>query len=99
MTKLIRYLSASEEAPTLEKFVEQEDINAFANSSSGFGETSATIYNSFPTLAAFHEHLNGLDLLNQDRLRPSWDTYFMVCSPVPLFLSLLTSVAQRNLPI
>lgn len=36
------------------------------------------IDNSFPTVAALHDHLKRLDLLNMERLRPGWDTYFMV---------------------
>lgn len=36
------------------------------------------IVNSFDTTATLYSHLDDVDLLNGDRLRPSWDTYFMV---------------------
>jgi dCMP deaminase len=36
------------------------------------------IVNSFSSLSALHVYLDSLDLLNSERLRPSWDTYFMV---------------------
>ncbi|KAI0788680.1 cytidine deaminase-like protein [Abortiporus biennis] len=35
------------------------------------------VVNSFNTVSALHAHLNGLDLTNNERLRPTWDTYFM----------------------
>ncbi|KAJ1961376.1 Deoxycytidine monophosphate (dCMP) deaminase [Dipsacomyces acuminosporus] len=38
------------------------------------------IANTFPTLDALYEHLDKVDLLNAERLRPSWDTYFMLLS-------------------
>ena len=43
------------------------------------------IDNSFQSISEFHAHLNSLDLLNADRLRPQWDTYFMVRTAVPPF--------------
>jgi len=36
------------------------------------------IINSFSSVAALHRHLDALDIMNPERLRPSWDTYFMV---------------------
>ena len=36
------------------------------------------IDNPFQSVFDFHAHLDSLDLLNVDRLRPHWDTYFMV---------------------
>ncbi|KAJ2870877.1 Deoxycytidine monophosphate (dCMP) deaminase [Coemansia aciculifera] len=41
---------------------------------------NATIANTFATISDLHAHLNHLDLLNPERLRPSWDTYFMLLS-------------------
>ncbi|KAF9654188.1 hypothetical protein BDM02DRAFT_3152629 [Thelephora ganbajun] len=35
------------------------------------------IDNSFQSIPEFHAYLDSLDLLNVDRLRPHWDTYFM----------------------
>ena len=36
------------------------------------------IYNDFPTVDGLHAYLDGLDLLDEERLRPGWDQYFMV---------------------
>lgn len=36
-----------------------------------------TILNPYLTLPPLHAHLRSLDLTNPERLRPSWDTYFM----------------------
>ena len=35
------------------------------------------ILNDFATKEELHSHLDTVNLLNTDRLRPSWDTYFM----------------------
>ena len=45
------------------------------------------VINSFSTLHQLHEHLDRLDLLDSEHLRPSWDSYFMV--------SRRTSVSHR----
>ncbi|KAJ1773583.1 Deoxycytidine monophosphate (dCMP) deaminase [Coemansia sp. RSA 1813] len=39
-----------------------------------------SIANLFPSIGALHMHLGQLDLLNGERIRPSWDTYFMLLS-------------------
>ena len=44
------------------------------------------IENSYQSIQDFHAHLDSLDLLNVDRLRPHWDTYFMVCVLISFFL-------------
>jgi hypothetical protein len=36
------------------------------------------LVNNFDTVAALHSHLDEINLLDSDRLRPSWDSYFMV---------------------
>ncbi|VDC01948.1 unnamed protein product [Peniophora sp. CBMAI 1063] len=38
------------------------------------------IVNDFTTKEDLYSHLDELNLLNSDRLRPSWDTYFMTLS-------------------
>ncbi|KAI0830567.1 cytidine deaminase-like protein [Trametes gibbosa] len=35
------------------------------------------VVNSFETVSGLHEHLSELNLLDPERLRPAWDTYFM----------------------
>lgn len=39
------------------------------------------ILNNFDTEEGLYRHLDTVDLLNSERLRPGWDTYFMVSSP------------------
>jgi len=41
-----------------------------------------SICNSFLTISLLHAYLDELDLLNEERLRPGWDTYFMVDPPL-----------------
>lgn len=42
---------------------------------------SLRISNGFSDLEALYRHLDSIDLLNEERLRPGWDLYFMVsCS-------------------
>ncbi|ORX39721.1 cytidine deaminase-like protein [Kockovaella imperatae] len=36
-----------------------------------------SICNNAPTIAEFYKHLDQMDLLNEERLRPGWDNYFM----------------------
>lgn len=35
------------------------------------------VVNSFDSFRALHAHLDRLNLLNPERLRPGWDAYFM----------------------
>ncbi|RPD81889.1 hypothetical protein L226DRAFT_564537 [Lentinus tigrinus ALCF2SS1-7] len=35
------------------------------------------VVNSFESVPALHDHLETVNLLDQERLRPGWDTYFM----------------------
>lgn len=37
-----------------------------------------SIFNDFDSFEQFHSYLEGLHILNEERLRPGWDTYFMV---------------------
>ncbi|KAI9503922.1 Deoxycytidine monophosphate (dCMP) deaminase [Coemansia spiralis] len=41
---------------------------------------NVTIVNAFPSIDRLYDYLDGLDLLNGERIRPSWDTYFMLLS-------------------
>ncbi|KAJ2608868.1 Deoxycytidine monophosphate (dCMP) deaminase [Coemansia sp. RSA 1365] len=41
---------------------------------------NVTISNSFSTVTELYEYLDKIDLTNGERLRPSWDTYFMLLS-------------------
>lgn len=42
-----------------------------------------TIVNDFTSIEHLRQHLSELDLLNRERLRPSWDSYFMVSLLLP----------------
>ncbi|KAJ2783863.1 Deoxycytidine monophosphate (dCMP) deaminase [Coemansia javaensis] len=41
---------------------------------------NVSIENTFGSVAELHAHLERVDLTNYERLRPSWDTYFMLLS-------------------
>ncbi|KZT62600.1 hypothetical protein CALCODRAFT_533680 [Calocera cornea HHB12733] len=40
--------------------------------------THVSVLNGFATIPELHAHLDALDLLDPERLRPGWDSYFMV---------------------
>lgn len=79
-----------EVVPNLEDFVAMSDMDFYGhasidstNSELGkgtsfvFHRASLRVMNTQSTLEEFHGHLEELDILNQDRIRPSWDAYFM----------------------
>jgi len=84
---------------SLEKFVIDHDAEVYGrhllktqiNGHSPIQELEKLVHlridNSFQSIPDFHAHLDFLDLLNVDRLRPQWDTYFMVGTAVSSFLS------------
>jgi dCMP deaminase len=85
---------SSRSALTLENFVREDDCAVYgasaglpdrqkANHSSLLHLTRDVVHlriiNSFESTSSLNAYLESLDLLNMDRLRPTWDTYFMVC--------------------
>ncbi|EJC98640.1 uncharacterized protein FOMMEDRAFT_170881 [Fomitiporia mediterranea MF3/22] len=73
-------------AESLENFVSDDDRVSFGPDSDSV--TTAYLFasqhlchvnviNAFPSLERLYNHLELIDLLNVDRLRPSWDSYFM----------------------
>ncbi|EIN13942.1 hypothetical protein PUNSTDRAFT_59746 [Punctularia strigosozonata HHB-11173 SS5] len=76
---------------SLEEFIHEHDYTLYGGSPhaphssvkapstlhsiSGF--VDLRIVNSFPSVPDFKAHLDSLGLLDPDRLRPRWDTYFM----------------------
>ena len=84
---------------SLEKFIFDHDTEVYGpqfpkvrtDGSSSIQELQRLVHlridNPFKSISEFHAHLDSLDLLNVDRLRPKWDTYFMVRTTVPPFLS------------
>ncbi|KAG0167634.1 Deoxycytidine monophosphate (dCMP) deaminase [Apophysomyces sp. BC1034] len=81
-----RCLDREGDGLTLEQFVLQDDLTLFHNDGTSANPTSlytimpysdVTITNAFSDRAQLHDALKRLNLLNLERLRPSWDTYFM----------------------
>ncbi|KAG9013129.1 Deoxycytidine monophosphate (dCMP) deaminase [Tulasnella sp. JGI-2019a] len=78
----------------LEDFVVESDAHLFGHPGSDTEGTAApaslhdtlqstrhvSILNPYGTQKDLHHHLDSLDLLNEERLRPSWDSYFMTLS-------------------
>ncbi|KAG6841759.1 hypothetical protein C0991_007088 [Blastosporella zonata] len=86
----LRFMRSGEKS--LERFVQDNDRVMFgvdvSNSSlSDFKDPSCLsnlrelvtvhIFNSFKTISDLHKHLEELNLLDPERLRPGWDAYFM----------------------
>lgn len=83
----IRELTRSHrENITLEQLVQEHDMSMY-----GTGQPSQlnayhmlrrlahiSVINEFPSLDGLWKHLDQMDLSSLDRLRPQWDTYFMV---------------------
>jgi dCMP deaminase len=66
--------------PTLEEFVLRNDDYLFAPGtglSALFQRAQLKLLNSTPTISRLHDALRSLNLINEARLRPSWDQYFM----------------------
>jgi len=70
---------------SLENFVQENDSIVFGTfhqkktSLQNLRElVNIHVTNSYPSVEALHTHLESLNLLDQEHLRPSWDAYFMV---------------------
>ncbi|KAG6901812.1 hypothetical protein C0995_007611 [Termitomyces sp. Mi166 len=46
------------------------------------------VFNSFKSISSLHKYLEELNLVDSERLRPGWDTYFMVCTISSRFILL-----------
>jgi dCMP deaminase len=76
---------------TLEEFVQEDDASVFKNISDAEGKSSSLhgltdlvnvqIVNSFTNTSLLHAHIDSLNLLDAENLRPGWDSYFMVGFP------------------
>ncbi|KAM0721018.1 hypothetical protein Q7P37_003303 [Cladosporium fusiforme] len=72
--------TASLPPPTLEEFVLRNDAHHYSPSTglaSLASQAQIKILNTAPNLAALNSSLDALNLPDQDRIRPSWDQYFM----------------------
>lgn len=67
-------------SPTLDEFVLRNDDHLY-NSKMGLAclidRAEVRLVNNTQSIQALHETLRDLDLANEQRLRPSWDQYFM----------------------
>lgn len=85
-----RCVLLDEVVPDLHDFVAMSDTDFYGHGRIGlsnpiddrgtsfvFHRASLRVMNTQDNLQDFHSHLEELDILNQDRIRPSWDAYFM----------------------
>ena len=56
------------------------------------------VVNNFDNVAALHSYLDDINLLDGNRLRPSWDSYFMVMSRGPSLAQEMTHSYRLWLP-
>ena len=72
---------------SLEDFVAEDDQVTYGSSSRSVTTSylfaslhlcHVNVINSYDTIPDLYQHLDSVDLLNNDRLRPGWDSYFMV---------------------
>ena len=67
-------------SPTLEEFVLRNDDHLY-DSKIGLAclidRAEVRLVNNTQSIQALHQTLRDLDLANEQRLRPSWDQYFM----------------------
>jgi hypothetical protein len=79
---------------TLEQLVAEHDAHLYGQDQNSLHPDShhtlrqlaaLTVVNGHPSREAFWTYLNSLDLTNKDRLRPQWDSYFMVRKIYPLY--------------
>jgi hypothetical protein len=96
---------------SLEAFVQEHDnivygMTSRLSDSPPFGGENSSLHalrdlvnlhivNSFSSISALHRHLDALDIMNPERLRPSWDTYFMV-SPLLSRVVSLRLITRRH---
>lgn len=77
---------------SLMEFVQENDHVMFGHTEDSLQSLSdlvdIQIINSFQTLSGLHQHLEDLNLLNPEFLRPGWDAYFMVCNTLSEFCEL-----------
>ncbi|KAF9454122.1 hypothetical protein P691DRAFT_848027 [Macrolepiota fuliginosa MF-IS2] len=85
---LIRYSRSQKYDQPLEEFLRDDDEVVFGHNRNGSDSSSESlrniqdlidinINNNFNDTSGLHAHLDGLNLLDPQHLRPSWDAYFM----------------------
>jgi len=68
-----------EQATSLEDFVQSHDHFVFARRENVplNSNSHVSITNDFESLDQFHAYLDSMDIMNPEKLRPGWDSYFM----------------------
>ncbi|KAJ2123516.1 Deoxycytidine monophosphate (dCMP) deaminase [Coemansia sp. RSA 720] len=76
--KAVAYLNTHKSplSPIIPQTAEKHNLNLKRVLSSA----NVTITNTFATVEDLYEYMDKIDLTNGERLRPSWDTYFMLLS-------------------
>ncbi|KAI0156812.1 cytidine deaminase-like protein [Xylariaceae sp. FL1272] len=86
MVRWKRYQSSSVSSlppPSLESFIAESDSDLYSPTTGVLpliSRAAIRLLNTSPSLAHLYATLGKLDLTNPDRLRPSWDNYFMSLS-------------------
>ena len=87
ISTVVHHLLRSQNLPamSLEQFVQEYDERTYRQPNIGSSSLHGLappcyvhIANPYRTIPEFYEYLRSVDLLNPERLRPGWDTYFMV---------------------
>ncbi|KAJ1902334.1 Deoxycytidine monophosphate (dCMP) deaminase [Kickxella alabastrina] len=70
----------AEPQPLLSSIIRNASAAHELNLKRVLASANVSIANTFDTLADLYAHLEHIDLTNPERIRPSWDTYFMLLS-------------------
>lgn len=77
--RCLRYrVKRPNDARSLEDFVINNDSLNTSRPPIVAGTPQVSIINDTLTIEELYQRLDTLDLMNAERLRPGWDTYFMV---------------------
>ena len=75
-----RCMRMSQNPPSLEDFVNDDDDQTYGQTlglAKLINQAEVRLINQTSSLSTLYGALGGLDLANDDRLRPNWDQYFM----------------------
>ncbi|KAJ1720580.1 Deoxycytidine monophosphate (dCMP) deaminase [Coemansia erecta] len=70
----------SEPQPLLSPIIRNASDAHELNLKRVLSSANVSIANTFPTQEGLYQYLDRIDLTNSERIRPSWDTYFMLLS-------------------
>ncbi|OWB72711.1 hypothetical protein B5S31_g2431 [[Candida] boidinii] len=75
-----RYLSKHNEGTILEKFIEMSDLKKYSTEfqiQNNISQNEIKIINNEKTIDGFYKLLESINITDETRLRPTWDSYFM----------------------